>query len=82
MTGGNWKEMFNAGCEGDLALVEHHVKSGVDVNYAHPRRWSRPFWRGRKRWPSIYWTMAPTRPSEFDAATPLQAARQVGLVAL
>ncbi len=33
MSGGNWKELFNAGCEGDLVLVEYHVKCGVDVNY-------------------------------------------------
>ena len=42
MSGGNWKEMFNAGCEGDLALVEYHVKAGVDVNYAHPEFLSTP----------------------------------------
>ena len=40
--GGNWKEMFNAAVEGDLALVEFHVKSGVDVNYAHPEFLSTP----------------------------------------
>ena len=42
MSGGDWKEMFNAGCEGDLELVKHHVKAGVDVNYAHPEFLSTP----------------------------------------
>ncbi len=32
MSGGNWKEMFNAGCDGDLALVQYHVRAGVDVS--------------------------------------------------
>lgn len=42
MSGGNWKEMFNAGCEGDLPLVRYHVEAGVDVNYAHPEYLSTP----------------------------------------
>ena len=42
MDGGNWKEMFNAACDGDLELVRYHVKSGVDVNYAHPEFLSTP----------------------------------------
>ena len=34
MSGGNWKELFNAGCAGDLALVRNdrtnwHFSSGV-----------------------------------------------------
>lgn len=35
-TSGNWKEMFQAACDGDLALVQFHVESGVDVDYIHP----------------------------------------------
>jgi hypothetical protein len=88
MSGGNWKEMFNAGCEGDLALVEHHVKSGVDVNYAHPEFLSTPLvaaiLAGQEA-VALYLLdhgANPTLPSEFDAATPLQAARQVGLTAV
>lgn len=88
MSGGNWKEMFNAGCEGDLALVEHHVKSGVDVNYAHPEFLSTPLvaaiLAGQEA-VALYLLdhgANPALPSEFDAATPLQAARQMGLVAV
>ncbi|MFC3683116.1 hypothetical protein [Hydrogenophaga luteola] len=88
MSGGDWKEMFNAGCEGDLALVEHHVKSGVDVNYAHPEFLSTPLvaaiLAGQEA-VALYLLdhgANPALASEFDAATPLQAARQVGLVAV
>jgi uncharacterized protein len=88
MSGGNWKEMFNAGCEGDLALVEHHVKSGVDVNYAHPEFLSTPLvaaiLAGQEA-VALYLLdhgAHPALPSEFDAATPIQAARQMGLVAV
>ena len=88
MSGGDWKEMFNAGCEGDLALVEHHVKSGVDVNYAHPEFLSTPLVAAilaRQEAVALYLLdhgANPALASEFDAATPLQAARQVGLVAV
>lgn len=36
MSGGNWKEMFKGVEQGDLHLVEYHLKSGVDPNYQHP----------------------------------------------
>ena len=88
MSGGDWKEMFNAGCAGDLALVEHHVKSGVDVNYAHPEFLSTPLvaaiLAGQEA-VALYLLdhgANPALPSEFDAATPLQAAQQMGLVAV
>jgi ankyrin repeat protein len=88
MDGGNWKEMFNAACEGDLELVKYHVRNGVDVNYAHPEFLSTPL---------VACTLAgheeialfllgsganPSLPSEFDALTPLQAAQQTGLAVL
>lgn len=88
MSGGDWKEMFNAGCEGNLALVEHHVKSGVDVNYAHPEFLSTPLvaaiLAGQEA-VALYLLdhgAHPNLPSEFDAATPMQAARQMGMVAV
>lgn len=36
MSGGDWKDMFNAACRGDVELVGFHLDSGVDVDYAHP----------------------------------------------
>ena len=85
MSGGNWKEMFNAGCEGDLGLVEYHVKSGVDINYAHPEFLSTPLvaaiLAGQEA-VALYLLAQganPDLPSEFDGATPIQAARRAGL---
>jgi uncharacterized protein len=85
MSGGNWKEMFNAACEGDLALVAYHVRAGTDVNYAHPEFLATPlvasilagqpavalFLLGNGANPHLL--------SEFDNLTPAQAAQQVGL---
>lgn len=88
MSGGNWKEMYLAGCEGDLALVEYHVKAGADVNYAHPEFLSTPLvaaiLAGQQAVALFLLDHGanPDLPSEFDAATPMQAARKVGLIAV
>lgn len=88
MSGGNWKEMYLAACEGDLALVAYHVKAGVDVNYAHPEFLSTPLVAAilaSQEEVALYLLAhgaTPDLPSEFDAATPVQAARQVGLQAV
>lgn len=86
MSGGNWKELFQAGCEGDLALVEYHVKCGVDVNYAHPEFLSTPLvgaiLAGQQE-VALYLLAhgaMPDLPSESDGLTPIQAARRAGLV--
>lgn len=85
MDGGNWKEMFNAACDGDLELVRYHVKRGVDVNYAHPEFPSTPLvactLAGQES-VAIYLLEAGANPhlhSEFDGLTPIQAARQAEL---
>ena len=36
MSGGDWKHMFKAVQEGDLALVEYYLSAGIDPNYQHP----------------------------------------------
>lgn len=85
MSGGDWKEMFNAGCEGDLALVAYHVKAGVDVNYAHPEFLSTPLvaaiLAGQQEIACFLLDHGadPRLPSEFDGVTPMQAARKAGL---
>lgn len=88
MSGGDWKEMFNAGCEGDLRLVEYHVHSGVDVNYAHPEFLSTPLvgaiLAGQEA-VALYLLAHGALPdlhSEFDGVTPIQAARKAGLAAV
>ena len=40
--GGDWKEMFQAIQSGDLALVEYHLRMGVDPNYQHPEFMAAP----------------------------------------
>lgn len=88
MDGGNWKEMFAAAEEGDIALVEYHVSRGVDVNYAHPEFLSTPLvatiLAGQEE--VAHFLLAagadPTLHSEFDGLTPVQAARRVGWPAL
>lgn len=88
MAGGNWKEMYIAGCEGDLELVKYHVKQGVDVNYAHPEFLSTPLvasaLAGQEE-VALYLLDSganPHLPSEFDALTPIQAARKAKLAGL
>ncbi len=85
MSGGNWKELFQAACEGDLALLAYHVKNGVDVNFAHPEFLSTPLvaciLAGQAE-AALYLLDHGADPhlgSEFDALTPLQAAQQTGL---
>lgn len=86
MSGGNWKEMFNAACEGDLELVAYHVKSGVDIDYAHPEFLSTPLvaaiLAGQAE-VALYLLEQGANPhllSEFDGVTPIEAARQTGLL--
>lgn len=85
MSGGNWKEMFNAACSGDLALVEYHVKAGTDMNYAHPEFLATPLVAcilARQEHVALYLLdqgANPQLPSEFDGVDPLEAARQTGL---
>ena len=85
MSGGNWKEMFNAACEGDLDLVDYHVKSGVDMDYAHPEFLATPLvatiLAGQSA-VALYLLDHGANPrllSEFDGMTPMQAARKAGL---
>jgi hypothetical protein len=85
VSGGNWKEMFNAACDGDLGLVEYHVKQGVDINYAHPEFLATPLVASilaKQEEVSLFLLAggaSPHLPSEFDGLIPIQAAQKVGL---
>jgi uncharacterized protein len=85
MSGGDWKEMFNAAVDGDLPLVALHVESGVDVNYAHPEFLSTPLVAAilaRQGAVALYLLehgANPSLASEFDGTDPLGAAHQAGL---
>lgn len=85
MSGGNWKELFNAACEGDLALVQYHVKAGVDINYAHPEFLATPLvasiLAGQEA-VALFLLASGANPhlrSEFDGVTPIEAAVKSGL---
>lgn len=85
MSGGDWKEFFRAGCEGDLALVTYHLEAGVDVDYAHPEFLTTPLvgaiLAGQER-VALYLLdhgADPALRSELDGMTPLQAARDAEL---
>ena len=85
MSGGNWKEMFNAACEGDLGLVKYHVQAGADINFAHPEFLATPLVASvlaKQESVALFLLQSGADPhllSESDGLTPLQAARQVGL---
>ena len=85
MSSGNWKELFDAGCEGDLALVEFHVKSGVNLNFIHPEYSCTPLvgaiLAGQEA-VALYMLANGAQPalySALDDMTPIQAAQHVGL---
>jgi uncharacterized protein len=85
MSAGDWKDLFKAACEGDLALVRYHVESGVSLNHAHPEFYSTPLvgaiLAGQEA-VALYMLdhgAAPALRSEFDNLTPLEAARRSGL---
>lgn len=36
MSHGDFKDFFRAACDGDLELVRHHLRRGIDVDFIHP----------------------------------------------
>lgn len=36
MSHGDYKDFFRGACDGDLELVRHHLRHGVDVDFVHP----------------------------------------------
>ena len=42
MSGGDWKEMYQAAKTGDFNLVRFHLAMGVDPNYQHPEFMTAP----------------------------------------
>ena len=86
MSAGNWKEMFRAACDGDLALVEYHVNNGVDVNYSHPEFQETPLvasilaGQGEVALFLLDHGASPHARSALEDLTPMQAATKAGLV--
>jgi len=42
MSGGNWKDLFKAAGQGNIALVRYHLQQGVDPNFQHAEYFSCP----------------------------------------
>lgn len=42
MSAGDWKDLYRASSEGDLELVQFHLRQGVEPNYQHPEILSLP----------------------------------------
>ncbi len=88
MSGGDWKELFQAACEGDLTLLRYHAERGVDVNFAHPEFLSTPLvaciLAGQEAAARLLLDFGadPGLGSEFDALTPWQAAHRMGMEGL
>lgn len=36
VSGGDWKDLYQAAADGDLPLVRYHITQGVNPNYQHP----------------------------------------------
>lgn len=42
MSHGNWKAMFKAVQDNDIALVEYYIRQGIDINFQHPEFMTSP----------------------------------------
>ena len=88
MSGGNWKDMFRAAREGDMQVLEYHVRNGVDVNYVHPEILGTAVVASilaKQEATSLFLLDNGANPrllSEFECLTPMQAALQAGLVSV
>lgn len=85
MSGGDVKDMVGAAARGDVELVRFHLERGVDPDYVHPELQSTALviailagQEGTAR-ELLAHGADPLLVSELDDATPVEAARRVGL---
>lgn len=85
MSHGDYKDFFRAACEGDVELVRHHLRAGVDVDFVHPELQSTALVAvielGRADMAHLLLDHGadPALVSPLEAMTPLQAARAAGM---
>ena len=85
MSHGDYKAFFAAASAGDVALVEHHLDAGVDVDFVHPELQSTAvvaaIEEGRTTVALLLLDRgaSPTLVSPLEGMTPLEAARAAGL---
>ena len=82
MSGGDWKDLYQAAMAGDLALVQHHIAEGINPNYQHPEILCTPLVasiiNGHLQIALYLLTQGadPNMLSIMDSLTPLQAAKR------
>lgn len=85
MSGGDWKELYYAARDGNLGLVEYHLRSGIDPNYAHPEFMSTPLVAAVLNGHAdaarclLEHGADPDLLSDLDGVTPREAAMHVGM---
>ncbi len=88
MSSGNWKELFDAACAGEMDLVRYHIRSGVNVNHIHPEYFGTILIAcilSKQQDVALELLENGANPhtySELDCLRPLQAARQAKLKAV
>lgn len=88
MSAGDWKDLYGAALEGDLARVRYHLAAGVDPNYQHPEVMCTPLVASLIHGHDAVALLLldhgadPHLRSDFDGLTPLQAAKKHGRSAL
>jgi len=84
MSAGDWKDLYQAALDGNLPLVQHHIREGVDPNYQHPEILCTPLVASLVQGHAdvarylLDHGADPRLLSQFDGMTPLQAARRHG----
>ncbi len=82
MSGGDWKDMYDAAACGDLVRVQYHIKQGVNPNYQHPEVMCTPLVASLIHGHdsiALYLLEHGADPnllSDYDGMTPLQAAQR------
>lgn len=88
MSGGDWKALFAAACEGDVELVRFYAGQGIDVDYAHPEFQDTALvaclMKGQEEAAHALLDLgaSPDLRSEFEEMTPLEAARAMRLTSV
>ena len=86
MSGGDWKDLYQAAMAGDFARVAHHIAEGINPNYQHPEILCTPLVasivNGHPQIALYLLTQGadPNMLSIMDSLTPLQAAKRHQLV--
>lgn len=84
MSGGDWKDLYDAALCGDLPRVRYQLHAGVDPDYQHPEVMCTPLVAALQHGHDavarhlIAHGADPNLRSDFDDLTPLEAAQRHG----